>query len=260
VKGANDDNADHRSIAATEVCDIYLSVVIPAHNEEACVEPLAIETLAVLGRLARPVELIFIDDASTDSTLAHLRRLKAADPRVRVLALKRRIGQSGALVAGWRCARGSLVACLDADLQNDPNDLPKMLQLLEDRPDLVAVVGRRVRRRDSGVRRVSSCVANRIGRWINRESGNDAGCALKVCRAHRLAALPDFDGLHRFICPLLSAREGDIAEVDVNHRPRLRGKSKYGHGLGRTLRVLVDAAGVRWLKSRRLPIEGSELL
>ncbi len=223
-----------------------LSVVVPLYNEEPNVAELHRELTAALGAWGRPYELLFIDDGSTDGTFPVLKELQAGDPRVRVVALRRNFGQTAAFAAGFAHARGRMVATSDGDLQNDPRDLPMMVGMLEDGHDLVC--GWRRRRRDPWLtRRVPSNAANRL---ISRTTGvklHDYGCSLKVFRGEVVRSLRLYGEMHRFLPAIASERGVRIAEVEVNHRPRRFGASKYG--LSRTMRVMLDLFTVKFLLS-----------
>lgn len=223
-----------------------LSVVVPLYNEEPNVAELHRELTAALGAWGRPYELLFVDDGSTDGTFPVLQELQAGDPCVRVVALRRNFGQTAAFAAGFAHARGRMVATSDGDLQNDPRDLPMMVGMLEDGHDLVC--GWRRRRRDPWLtRRLPSNAANRL---ISRTTGvklHDYGCSLKVFRGEVVRSLRLYGEMHRFLPAIASERGVRIAEVEVNHRPRRFGASKYG--LSRTMRVMLDLFTVKFLLS-----------
>ena len=231
-----------------------LSVVIPAYNEEANVGPCHAELAGVLGGLGRPFEIVFVDDGSTDGTFAALRAIIAADPRVRALRFRANAGQTAALAAGFAAARGDVVVTMDADLQNDPADIPRLLAALES-ADLVC--GWRVERRDPWTKRVASRIANRVRARLTGDGVHDTGCTLK---AFRRAAVPRrhlYRGMHRFL-PALARIEGfRVVEVPVGHRPRRAGTSKYGNWT-RLWAGLADLCAVRWMARRRLDYEIEE--
>jgi dolichol-phosphate mannosyltransferase len=229
------------SINAPEV-----SIVIPAHNEAESLEALAGEIRRALDGEGLAYEVIFVDDGSTDATPAALRRLAAADGRVRVVRQRRRAGQSAALDAGFRRARGAILVTLDADLQNDPADIPRLLAEL---PGHDLVCGVRTRRRDDWVRRVSSRLANGVRNRVTDERIADVGCSLKAYRAEVLRRVPMYDGMHRFLPTLLRLEGARVKEVPVAHRPRLHGETKYGIG-NRLWKGIADLAAVRWMQRR----------
>ena len=223
-----------------------LSVVIPLYNEEPNVAELHRELSAALGAWGRSYELLFIDDGSTDGTFRLLQELQAGDPRVRVVALRRNFGQTAAFAAGFAHARGRMIATSDGDLQNDPRDLPAMVDLLEEGHDIVCG-WRRARRDPWFTRRVPSSIANWL---ISRTTGvklHDYGCSLKVFRGEVVRSLRLYGEMHRFIPAIASEQGVRIAEVVVNHRPRRFGASKYG--LSRTMRVVLDLFTVKFLLS-----------
>jgi glycosyltransferase involved in cell wall biosynthesis len=200
--------------------------------------------------LGRPYEVLLIDDGSTDGSFAAMIRLASDDPAVRVIRQARNAGQSAALEAGFRHARGAIVVTLDADLQNDPADIPLLLARLEDAEAACDVVcGVRVSRRDGWVRRLSSGIANAVRNRLTHESVADVGCTLRACRAEYLRRIPVWKGMHRFLPTLLRMEGARIAEVDVSHRPRRFGKPKYNIR-NRLWRASADLLGVRWLQAR----------
>ena len=223
-----------------------LSVVIPLHNEEPNVAELHRELTAALGAWGRSYEILLVDDGSTDGTFGVLKALQAGDPRVRVIAFRRNFGQTAAFAAGFAHARGRVIATSDGDLQNDPRDLPMMVDLLDDGHDIVC--GWRRERRDPWLtRRLPSSLANWL---ISRTTGvqlHDYGCSLKVFRGEVVRSLRLYGEMHRFIPAIASEQGVRIAEVEVNHRPRRFGASKYG--LSRTMRVILDLFTVKFLLS-----------
>lgn len=230
-------------------------MVIPLRDEVESLEPLHAELDAALAPFEAPVELLYVDDGSRDGSLERLRRLAKRDARVRILVLDGRHGQSAALDAGFRAARGALVATLDADGQNDPADLPGLLAALTDGVD--AVCGVRERRRDPLVRRLSSRLANAFRNRMTGERVTDTGCSLRVMRASALRRVTLYRGMHRFLPTLLRLQGARTVERSVGHRPRRRGRSKYGIR-NRLLVGLVDVFVVRWMKRRALRYRARE--
>jgi len=226
-----------------------LSVVLPCFEEQGSLPALIAELRAVLGGLRQRYEIVCVDDASGDGTADVVRRLATAAPELRLLRHTRRCGQSAALVTGLRAARGAILLTLDADGQNDPADLPRLLAELHAGAD--AACGVRVQRHDGWLRRASSRVGNAFRDVVTGVKVRDAGCALRALRRECLYELPVFNGLHRFIPTLLRLQGFTVVEVPVGHRPRRAGVSKYGVG-NRALRGLVDCFAMRWL-ARRLP-------
>lgn len=223
-----------------------LSVVVPVFNEQENLPVLAAELGAALDPLGIDYELIFVDDGSTDGSPGVLAGLAAADPRVRILRNRRNSGLSAALDAGFQHARGALLATLDADLQNDPADLPRLLAELD---GCDVVCGIRARRRDRWIRRASSRIANGVRNRLTRESITDVGCTLRVYRAPFVARVPMFRGMHRFLPTLLRLAGARIREIPVNHRPRLHGEPKYNIR-NRIWRAIDDLFAVRWMQRR----------
>lgn len=230
-----------------------LSLVIPLFNEEENLPDLAREIRATLEPSGISYEVLFVDDGSTDRSAAVLLELAAADPRLRVLRHRRNAGQSAGLATGFAHARGRLVATLDADLQNDPADIPRLLAELERGFD--AVSGVRVERHDSWVRKVSSRIANAVRNWATDERITDVGCSLKVYRREFLEHLPMFTGMHRFLPTLVRWNGARVGELPVRHRPRLHGVAKYGIG-NRLFRALADLMAVRWMRRRWIDRRG----
>lgn len=226
----------------------WLSVVVPLRDEQDALEPLHRELDAALAGVAGGVELIFVDDGSRDESLARLRALADKDPRVRVLVLDGRHGQSAALDAGFRAARGAVVVTLDADGQNDPADIPRLLAAL-DGADVVN--GVRVARRDDWLRRVSSRIANAVRNALTHETVTDVGCSLRAMRAEPLRRVRMWRGAHRFLPTLLRLEGARVVELPVGHRPRRHGRSKYGV-LDRLFVGIADVLAVRWLQARAL--------
>ena len=225
-----------------------LSIVAPVYNEAGNLERLAAETAAAMAAAELRYEFILVDDRSTDGSREKLAALAASDATVRALSLERHAGQSAALLAGIRAAQAPLIVTMDADLQNDPADIPAIVALLDDH-DVVS--GVRAKRMDTLLRRLASRVSNRVRRLVLGDPCTDIGCALKGYRTAALDDLPPFDGLHRFL-PVLALRHGGAyAEIPVRHRPRKHGTSKYNLR-GRFLRGVLDLLGVSWYRRRAI--------
>ena len=224
-----------------------LSLVVPAHDEEANLPILVERTRSALGTNG-DWELILVDDGSRDGTASVIRSLARDDSHVVGVFLERNCGQSAALAAGFLEARAEVIASLDADLQNDPADIPLLVERL---PGHDAVVGFRANRHDTLVRRASSRIANAVRNRLSHDSIRDTGCSLKVFRAEALRSIHWFDGMHRFLPTLLRYQGWSVLEVPVSHHPRHAGRSKYGIR-NRALRAFVDLLGVRWMQSRRI--------
>ncbi|MFO0689030.1 MAG: glycosyltransferase [Myxococcota bacterium] len=232
-----------------------LSIVIPFRDEEPSLALLHAELAAVLDSLPFTAEMIFVDDESRDEGAGVVARLAVGDPRVRLLSLSPHSGQSAALEAGFRAARGELVATMDADLQNDPADLPALLAALVEAD---CVCGVRVARRDALGTRLASRAANAIRRRVLGDEVEDIGCSLRVMRRSWLERIKLFRGGHRFLPVLLALEGARIAERPVRHRPRRHGRSKYGV-LMRLRVVWADLLGVAWLSRRVARYEVKEL-
>jgi len=223
-----------------------LSIVVPVYNEEENVEPLIGEIHGALASARKSYEIIAVDDGSRDGTFAVLSRLQRRDPALSVIRLKRNFGQTAALAAGLAYARGAVVVLMDGDGQNDPADIPAMLAKIEEGNDLVA--GWRFDRKDPFFsRRLPSMIANLLISWTTKVKLHDYGCTLKAMRKDIAKELRLYGEMHRFIPAIAYERGAQIAELKVNHRPRLRGTSKYG--ITRTLRVVLDLLTVKFLSS-----------
>ena len=224
----------------------YLSVVIPFRDEAPSLRDLYSELAEVLDELPFESEILFVDDESRDDGCEVVRDLSGRDARVRLLSLSPHSGQSAALEAGFRAACGEVVATLDADLQNVPGDLPRLLEAL-DRADCVC--GVRVDRQDSISKRIASRIANGIRRFVLSDGIHDIGCSLRVMRASSLARVKLFRGGHRFLPSLLAMEGARVIELPVRHRPRRDGTSNYGVGR-RLVAGCVDLLAVVWMKRR----------
>ncbi len=225
---------------------IELSLVIPAYNEEQSIEPCVREADGVLARLGRPYEIVVVDDGSTDGTFDRLRALKRDVASLRAVRFARNRGQTAAMAAGFERARGEIIVTMDADMQNDPADIPR---LLEKMGEWDVVCGVRVERRDSFVRKASSAIANAARNRLTGESIRDVGCTLRACRARHIRRVKLFEGMHRFLPTLLKLEGARVVEIPVNHRPRATGANKYGIG-NRLFAGLRDLFAVRWMQSR----------
>ncbi len=239
---------------------IEFSVVVPVMNEEGNAANLAREIASVLD--GRSYEMIFVDDASRDDTRAELAALKAELPALRVLGHRKNAGQSRAVRTGVIAARAQIIGTLDGDGQNDPADLPKLLAKItrpEAPPNLGMVAGNRLKRQDNWSKRAASQIANSIRRAALKDNAVDSGSGVKVFKREAFLRLPYFDHMHRFMAALM-LREGYAVEfLEVNHRQRSVGRSKYTN-LGRLAANMTDLWGVMWLRSRaRLPGGADEL-
>jgi glycosyltransferase involved in cell wall biosynthesis len=229
---------------------VSLSVVVPVKDEAGNVGPLAREIAAALT--GEGAEIIFVDDGSTDTTAAELTALKAELPNLRVIRHGRNSGQSRAIRTGVRAARGDIVATLDGDGQNDPADLPNLVTTLKANDRFGMVSGVRAKRRDTFSRRLASSLANGFRRRALNDTAIDSGCGIKAFRREAFLALPYFDHQHRFMTTLMLREGYEVGFADVNHRPRLHGRSKYTN-LQRMFAGIYDILGVRWLQARTKP-------
>jgi len=231
-----------------------LSVVIPVYNEEENLPLLWPELRSVLEPLGLQFEVLFIDDGSRDRSAEIVRGFRDADPRVRLIRLKANSGETAATDAGFKSARGRWLVTMDADLQNDPHDLPMLLAHLD---QWDGVTGWRVKRDDPFLRRASSRIANAIRNWVSDESVQDSGCTYRAFRRECLRSLVLYRGFHRFLPTLLRMRGYRVLEVPVNHRPRRFGQSKYGIG-NRAVAAFKDLLVIRWMKDRVLRYDIAE--
>lgn len=229
---------------------VEVSVIVPVFNEADNVESLCHEIIAAMETTKRPFEILFVDDASTDGSAARLSALQAG-ASVQVLRHGLNCGQSAAIATGFRHARGAWVATLDGDGQNDPSDLPRLLEhVVATSAD--GVTGVRTVRQDNRLRRISSRIGNGFRNRVTGDRLSDSGCGIRIFRRACLAEVPVFNGMHRFLPTLLRGQGFRIEELPVHHRPRLRGVSKYGVR-NRLWRGLRDCLGVRWYLARALP-------
>lgn len=222
-----------------------LSIVIPLYNEEENIRVLHDRLKGVLDRLGMEYEIIYIDDGSIDNTLSILEEIQAGDPTVMILSFRRNFGQTAAFAAGFDFARGDIVVTMDGDLQNDPEDIPKLLRLIETN-DLVS--GWRKKRQDPFFsRRLPSIIANWLISKVTGVKLHDYGCSLKAYRREVIKNLRLYGEMHRFIPAVASWYGVRVAEVETIHHPRLKGKSKYG--ITRTIKVVLDLITVKFLQS-----------
>jgi len=235
----------------------YLSLVIPCYNEQENVPTLLTRVAASLDKIGKPYEVIIIDDGSTDSTPALLADAMKQYPWLRVIRMARNGGQSAAFEAGFDAARGEIIATIDADLQNDPEEIPRLLPLLDEQK-VDMVTGWRKDRRDTPFRRWQSRQANRIRNWITQETVNDSASSLKIYRAHAIKGLKLFRGAHRYFPTLVKMRGYSVYETPVKHSERFAGTAKYGFR-NRAFVGIADLFGVRWMKKRYLQYQANEI-
>jgi dolichol-phosphate mannosyltransferase len=234
-----------------------LSVVFPVYNEEENVPILLEEIRSALEGKPWTYEIVAVDDGSSDRSLEVLRQSRATHPTLRIITLDRNSGQTAALDAAWRAARGKFVVSLDADLQNDPADIPALMRKLEDSSsDMVA--GVRVKRQDTWSKKIQSRIGNGVRNWITNDNITDTGCSLKLVRREAIEGVRLFTGMHRFLPTLVRMQGYKVVEMPVNHRARKYGVSKYT-ALNRAFRGLADCLAVRWMGKRMLKYKGREI-
>ncbi len=227
-----------------------ISAVLPCFNEEDNIEPLIQQLTVALAPLGRSYELVFVDDASTDGTASRLRALTATTPTLRVLRHRRNFGQSAAIMSGYEASRGQYVLTMDSDLQNDPADIPRLIERLDAGADCVC--GIRTKRHDSWTKKVSSKIANGVRNWALADGIHDAGCTMRGVRRDALRQLIGFRALHRFLPTILKLHGYRVDEIEVNHRARMYGQSKYGT-MDRLFVGISDIRGMRWYGRRFFP-------
>jgi glycosyltransferase involved in cell wall biosynthesis len=232
--------------------EIFISVVVPVYNEVENAPILYRSIREVLETLKRSYEIILVDDGSRDGTREKLRELAANDPNLRIILFRRNFGQSAAMAAGFRAAGGGLIVAMDGDLQNDPKDIPRLLQKIGEGYDVVS--GWRKNRKDKLVlRKIPSKIANRLICSVTDVRLHDTGCSLKIFRREVIQNIRLYGELHRFIPGLARVEGARISEIPVAHHPRRFGKSKYN--LSRTFRVIMDLASLNlFLKHLRNPL------
>jgi len=234
---------------------LHLSIVIPIFNEKDNLVPVWDELAAALDKAAPGShEVLFVDDGSSDGSSEILRRLRDGAPAIRVLRFPSNSGQSAAIFAGFRASRGRVVVTLDGDRQNDPADIPRLLEELR---ECDAVAGYRQRRADSLVRRLSSRIGNAVRNLVSGDDIIDTGCTLKAFRRECLADLPVFRGAHRFLPTLIRMAGFRVRQGPVGHRPRVAGQAKYGIA-NRLIPATADLLAVRWMRSRRIRLDSIE--
>jgi glycosyltransferase involved in cell wall biosynthesis len=233
---------------------IEISAVIPVFNEEQNLPILVPQVIQVLNQIGKRYEIVLVDDGSKDQSRRILQEMAVGHPQMRILVFRENCGLSAALVAGIREARGAIIATLDADLQNDPADIPKLLGFLE---QYDMATGWRQKREDPWLKRIASRVANSVRNRLSGEQIHDSACTLRVFRKECVEHLPVFNGMHRFLSTLVKMDGFRIIEVPVAHHPRRYGKSKYNIR-NRMWRGLIDLLAVRWMKRRHITYEIEE--
>jgi len=233
---------------------VEISAVIPVFNEEENLPVLIPKVMEVFNQLSKVYEVILVDDGSSDNSRKILREMAIQYPTLRVLGLKENRGLSTALLAGMREARGDILITLDSDLQNDPADIPRLLQCL-DQYDMAT--GWRQKRDDPWLKRIASKIGNGVRNRLSGEAIHDSACTLRVFKRECIQDIPVFNGMHRFLSTLVKREGFRIVEVPVSHHPRRFGKSKYNIR-NRMIRSFTDLLAVRWMKDRRIRYEIEE--
>jgi glycosyltransferase involved in cell wall biosynthesis len=239
------------------VCENIFSLVIPAYDEEENLPLLMKEIDAMLSRSGISCEILFVDDGSKDRTLEVMRELKKnyTELNIRILSLQKNSGLTAALDAGFKKATHEVIVSIDSDLQNDPADIPAMLEKMQ---QYDAVIGIRANRKDDWLKKLSSKIANSIRNRFTHENISDTGCTLKAFKREYLQRMKLFSGMHRFLPSLLEMEGARVFQMPVNHRPRIHGKSKY-YLRNRLTGPLMDLFAVRWMKKRRISYDVTEL-
>lgn len=227
-----------------------LSVVFPVYNEEENVAILLSEIAKALANQPWSYEIVAVDDGSTDRSVAVLREAQRTYPNLRIVSFEKNSGQTAALDAAWRAAKGKFIVSLDADLQNDPADIPALMRKLEESGSDM-VTGVRVNRQDTWSKKVQSRIGNAVRNWITGDQITDTGCSLKLVRREAVEGVRLFTGMHRFLPTLVRMQGYKVVEMPVRHRPRQFGVSKYS-AMNRAARGLADCFAVRWMGKRML--------
>ena len=233
---------------------IDISVVVPVYNEEENLPVLIPQIAEVLGPLGKTYEMIFVDDGSQDHSRRLLKEMALQYPQIRILGFKKNCGETAAGAAGIKEARGGIVVTIDADLQNDPKDIPRMLDYLK---EYDMVTGWRQKREDSWVKRITSRIANRIRNSLSGEEIQDSGCTFRAYKRECLQDIKLYKGMHRFIPTLVKMEGYRVIEIPIAHHPRKFGVSKYTTW-NRMWRAFVDLLAVKWMKSRHIQYEIEE--
>jgi len=234
--------------------EVDISVVVPVYNEEKNLPLLIPQLVEVLQPLGKSYEMIFVDDGSTDKSRKILKGMVSLYPEIRMIGFKRNFGETAAGAAGLKEARGKIVITIDADLQNDPKDIPAMLNCLK---EYDMVTGWRQKRDDPWIKRITSKIANKIRNGLSGEMIEDSGCTFRAYKRECLQNLKLYKGLHRFMPTLVKMEGYRVVEIPIAHHPRKFGVSKYTTW-NRMWRAFVDLLAVRWMKSRHIRYEIEE--
>lgn len=238
----------------TENKKVEISVVVPVYNEAENLPILVPQIHEVLEGLGRVYEMIFVDDGSTDRSRAMLKEMVNQYPQIRILGFKKNCGETAAVTAGLKEARGEIIITMDADLQNDPRDIPRMLEYLK---DYDMVTGWRQKRNDPWIKRITSRIANKIRNWLSGEMIKDSGCTFRAYKRECLQNLKLYKGMHRFMPTLVKMEGFRVIEIPITHHPRRFGKSKYTT-LNRMWSAFIDLLAVKWMKTRHIHYEIEE--
>ncbi len=232
----------------------FYSIIVPVYNEEENIQILNEEIVQVIKSLGKPFEIIYIDDGSQDRSLEVLKELKSKTPEIKIIVFEKNCGQSAAIDAGFRKSQGDIVITIDADLQNDPNDIPLLIDALKEGD---AAIGWRASRKDSLKKKITSKLGNFFRNLFLGEKIHDTGCSLKAFKRETIERLKIFKGMHRFLPALVKMEGYKVIEVKVDHRPRIHGKTKYGF-FDRFLSATPDLFAVMWMKRRVVPYKIKE--
>jgi dolichol-phosphate mannosyltransferase len=239
---------DDRAVNAAQSKNLDLSIIVPIKNERDNIEPLIKGISAALEPLGKGYEILYVDDGSTDGSFDVLQQLRTAYPALRVIKFDRNYGQTAATDAGCRHAVGDVIVTMDGDLQNDPADIPLLLDELQ---EAELVCGYRRKRRDTFFRLLQSRIANAVRNWVTRDDTIDTGCSLKAFRRQCFERIKLYEGMHRFLPTLFKMEGYRVRQVPVRHHARARGITKYSMW-NRLFKALKDLFAVRWMQSRRL--------
>lgn len=234
--------------------EIGISVVVPVFNEEENLPILVPRIVEVLKPLGKTYEMIFVDDGSTDRSRQLLKEMVSQYPQIRILGFKKNCGETAAGAAGLREARGKIVITIDADLQNDPKDIPAMVEYLK---DYDMVTGWRQKREDSWVKRITSRIANKVRNQLSGETIQDSGCTFRAYKRECLQDIKLYKGMHRFMPTLVKMEGFRVIEIPIAHHPRKFGVSKYTTW-NRMWRAFIDLLAVKWMRSRHIHYEIEE--
>lgn len=237
--------------------EVELSVVIPCYNERENIPTLLARLESTLAPIGKSFEVLIIDDGSTDGSGPMLDEARSSRPWLRVVRMRKNSGQSAAFECGFSAARGKIIATIDADLQNDPEEIPRLIPMLDEQ-GVDMITGWRRDRKDTAFRRWQSRRANAIRNWVTGETVHDSASSLKVYRAHAIKGLRLFRGAHRYFPTLVKMRGYTVHETPVKHSPRFAGTAKYGFG-NRAWVGIYDIIGVRWMKKRYIRYQADEV-